>query len=143
MPPSIYCFAHILQDTNQKLFKACAYNSPEGVTCTYPILYTQKPPYCNGHIDLMGLGNIKKDTRGPNPNRKRKSSEDKTKGKSDIDNPEKTAIINTYSSINDLIHRIQTQRKILLQEQLKSNSTQVASTTAKIPQTTQHIITKN
>ena len=47
-------FADILQDHTQRLFKGCTYISPEGNKCNYPILVTQKPPICNGHIDLVG-----------------------------------------------------------------------------------------
>eukprot|EP00026_Physarum_polycephalum_P001328 Phypoly_transcript_01329.p2 GENE.Phypoly_transcript_01329~~Phypoly_transcript_01329.p2 ORF type:complete len:408 (+),score=76.68 Phypoly_transcript_01329:1528-2751(+) len=50
VPPTIYCFSHILMDQNQKLFKGCTYTAP-GVVCMNPILTTQSPPFCLSHIE--------------------------------------------------------------------------------------------
>lgn len=44
------------------------YTSPTGVSCNYPILVGQTPPFCNGHIDLVG----NKEQPNKPPPRKRK-----------------------------------------------------------------------
>eukprot|EP01105_Mastigella_eilhardi_P009697 TRINITY_DN2284_c0_g2_i2.p1 TRINITY_DN2284_c0_g2~~TRINITY_DN2284_c0_g2_i2.p1 ORF type:complete len:575 (+),score=143.84 TRINITY_DN2284_c0_g2_i2:133-1725(+) len=63
IPPSVYCFAHLLQDPKQKLFKACQYQSGGGPTCSHPILISQVPPLCPLHMDAgAGVGVV-----GPAP----------------------------------------------------------------------------
>ena len=56
--PTEFCFAHLMHDPNQKLFKSCEHvlaQSSSGLPlkyCGYPIFITRTPSYCNAHLDL-------------------------------------------------------------------------------------------
>merc|ERR1712173_557487 len=50
LPPSSYCYAHILADVNQKMFVGCTYRLQGGKACKYPILIGQT--LCAAHADL-------------------------------------------------------------------------------------------
>jgi hypothetical protein len=49
---SLLPLSDILRDPNQKLFSGCVYQYPEGHFCNYPIIKSQKPPYCMGHSEF-------------------------------------------------------------------------------------------
>lgn len=56
MPLTPFCFAHILSDPRQVLYKPCEFviaSTQAGpVTCRKPILSTRVPAYCNVHMQL-------------------------------------------------------------------------------------------
>jgi len=52
IPLTKFCFAHILHDKSQKLFRGCLGRNYLAQVCGYPILISQNPPYCMAHIDL-------------------------------------------------------------------------------------------
>lgn len=59
MPLTPFCFAHILSDPRQVLYKPCEFviaSAQAGqagpVTCRKPILSTRVPAYCNVHMQL-------------------------------------------------------------------------------------------
>eukprot|EP00727_Mastigamoeba_balamuthi_P009721 m51a1_g5371 hypothetical protein (528) ;mRNA; r:529456-531660 len=51
VPATSFCFAHILRDPKQKLFRPCAYVGHSGAQCTVPVMVTQNPPLCAAHLD--------------------------------------------------------------------------------------------
>ncbi|EFA75003.1 hypothetical protein PPL_11688 [Heterostelium album PN500] len=53
LPLSKYCYAHILDDSQQKLFTGCNYQLINDQRCGYPILKTQIPDLCLDHLDVI------------------------------------------------------------------------------------------
>ncbi|KAF2069461.1 hypothetical protein CYY_009225 [Polysphondylium violaceum] len=54
---SKYCFNHILEDGNQRLFIGCTYQTSVDRRCNYPILKLQIPTLCKEHLEIFNNNN--------------------------------------------------------------------------------------